>query len=120
MSSASPGALPVRVESIQNIPVVTVTGRLDSESMPAFDAQMAPLLAQPHGRILMDLGAVTFISSLGLRSLLRIIKHAAASGGRAALFAVPAPILEVIEMTGFSSLVDLYPDRASALTGSAL
>lgn len=120
MSSASPAFQPARVESVQNIPVVTMAGRLDTENMPAFDAQMAPLLAEPHRRILMDLGAVTFISSLGLRSLLKVIKHAAASGGRAALFAVPAPIFEVIEMTGFSSLVDLYPDRASALADSLM
>jgi anti-anti-sigma factor len=119
MSSASHASPPARIESVQNIPVVVMPGRLDTGSMPAFDAQMAPLLTEPHRRILLDMGAVTFISSLGLRSLLKLIKHAAASGGRAALFAVPAPILEVIEMTGFSSLVDLYPDRASALSSSA-
>jgi anti-anti-sigma factor len=118
MSSEHSASQPVGIERIQDIAVITMAGRLDAQSMPAFDAQVSPLLAEPHRRILMDLGAVTFISSLGLRSLLKVIKHAAASGGRAALFAVPAPILEVIEMTGFSTLVDLYPDRGSALAGS--
>lgn len=119
MSRDLSASLPAHIERVQNIPVITMAGRLDTQSTTAFDAQVAPLLAEPHRRILMDLAAVTFISSLGLRSLLKVIKHAAASGGRAALCAVPAPILEVIEMTGFSTLVDLYPDRATAVASSA-
>jgi anti-anti-sigma factor len=67
--------------------------------------------------ILIDFTAVTFISSAGLRSIVRLIKHTAAHGGRLGLFSVPDHVLEVIEICGFSSLVDIYPDRATALQG---
>lgn len=65
----------------------------------------------------MDLSTVSYISSAGLRSILQLVKHAAAHGGRLGLFGASQHIMEVIEISGFSSLLDLYADRASALNG---
>lgn len=98
--------------------MVAISGRLDTTSAPAFDAQTASLLEEKHARVLLDLSAVTYVSSAGLRSILKIIKHTAASGGRTGVFSVPAQILEVIEISGFQPLLDIYPDRESALQGS--
>lgn len=95
-----------------------MAGRLDASNIGLFDNLVAPLLTQPHARILMDMQALTFVASMGLRSILKIVKHAAASGGRAGAFAVPAMVLEVLEMTAFTRLMDVYPDRESALKAS--
>lgn len=107
----------VHIESAEGIPVVVVAGRLDTSNTGVFDSQVAPLLSAPCPRILLDMKAVTFVSSLGLRSILKVIKHAAVSGGRAAAFSVPQMVLEVLEMSGFTALLDIYPDRESALSG---
>jgi anti-anti-sigma factor len=104
---------------VQGIPVVSITGRLDTVSSPIFDAQTASLLEEKHARILLDASAMTYVSSVGLRSILRIIKHTSQSGGRTGIFSMPPQILEVIEISGFQRLLDIYPDRESALNGSA-
>jgi anti-anti-sigma factor len=104
---------------VQGIPVVTISGRLDTVSAPVFDAQTASLLEEKHARILLDASALTYVSSVGLRSILRIIKHTSQCGGRTGMFAAQAQILEVIEISGFQRLLDIYPDRVSALNGSA-
>ena len=98
--------------------MVAISGRLDTTSAPVFDAQTASLFEEKHVRVLLDLSAVTYIGSAGLRSILKIIKHTAASGGRTGVFSVPPQILEVIEISGFQPLLDIYPDRESALPGS--
>jgi anti-sigma B factor antagonist len=98
---------------------VAISGRLDTSSAPVFDAQLAPLLAQPRPRILLDLGAVTYVSSAGLRSILQLVKHAAAHKGRVGMFGAPPHIMEVIEISGFPSLLDVYPDRTAALSATA-
>jgi len=108
------------IDTSGTVPVLTLSGRLDTVAAPVFDAQMAPFLAEPRSRILMDLSGVTYISSAGLRSILQLVKHASAHGGRLGLFAVPPSIQEVIEISGFPSLLDVYPDRESALQGSAV
>jgi anti-sigma B factor antagonist len=97
---------------------MVMTGRLDTISAPLFDAQAAPFLTETRNRVLFDFSGLTYISSAGLRSILRIIKHTAACGGRAGVFAVPTHILELIEISGFQSLLDIYPDRETALNGS--
>lgn len=103
------------VEHVRDLLVVAITGRLDTVSAPAFDAQLAPLLAQPRPHILLDLAAVTYISSAGLRSILQLVKHAAAHKGRVGLFNATHQIMEVIEISGFPGLLDIYADRESAL-----
>jgi anti-anti-sigma factor len=99
--------------------VIAVSGRLDTVSAPRFDQQVAPALSQPHTHILLDMSGVSYISSAGLRSILHLVKLAGESGGRVGLFSVPAPIMEVIGISGFQSRLDLYPDRASALKPKA-
>lgn len=117
MSSPSPERSIATIEDAQGVPVVAIMGRLDTQSAPAFDAQTAVLLGEPFPHILFDMQWMTYISSMGLRSILRLIKHAALSGGRAAAFSVPPTMLEVLEISGFSTLMDIYMDRESALNG---
>ena len=104
-----------KIEHVDGRLVVEITGRLDTGTAPAFDAQMAPLLAEARPRILLDLTGVSYISSAGLRSILQLIKHAAAHGGRVGIFGAPPHIQEVIEISGFPALVDVFADRAGAL-----
>ena len=107
------------IEHERNLPVITLSGRLDTATAPALDAQLAPFLAEKRPKILIDLSGVTYISSAGLRSILQLVKHTAANGGRLGLFAASPHIMEVIEISGFPSLLDIYPDRESALNGHA-
>jgi anti-anti-sigma factor len=120
MNSTSPEAAPARLECVQGVPVMVITGRLDTHAAPIFDAQAAKLLGEKHARVLLDLSGVTFISSAGLRSILQIIKHTNRSGGRTGIFSVPEQILEAIEISGFQPLIDIYPDRETALNGSSV
>ena len=105
------------LEHVGETLIVTPSGRLDTVAAPALDAQLAPVLATAHPRIVVDLSSVSYISSAGLRSILQLVKHTAAHGGRLGLFAASSQIMEIVEISGFSSLLDVYPDRASALNG---
>ena len=118
MHNASSASVPARLECVQGVPVVVISGRLDANNAAQFDELTAPLLAETHERVLLDMGGLHYISSAGLRSIIRIIKHTAVSGGRTGVFAVPVHILELIEISGFETLIDIYPDRESALIGS--
>ena len=117
MSSTSPVSPAVQIECVEGIPIVVIFGRLDTNSAPLFDTHTASLHEQPCPRVLLDFSSLTYISSAGLRSIIKLIKHAAASGGRAGVFAVAEPIMELIEISGFQPLLDIYADRESALQG---
>jgi anti-sigma B factor antagonist len=105
----------VVIEQHPRLLLVAISGRLDTASAPAFDAELAPLLAQPNPQILLDLTGVSYISSAGLRSMLQLVKHASAHAGRLGIFGASPQIMEVVEISGFPSLMDVYPDRTEAL-----
>jgi anti-anti-sigma factor len=95
-----------------------VTGRLDANNAHLFEQQTAPLLTEKHQRILLDLSGLTYVSSAGLRAMIRIVKHTSQQGGRTGIFAVSPHILELMEISGFETLIDIFPDRETALIGS--
>jgi anti-anti-sigma factor len=119
MNSNLPASLPTQIECVEGIPVMVVSGRLDATTAPLFDAQAAPLFAESQSRILLDLSGLKYVASAGLRSIIQIIKHTSRYGGRTGIFAVPAPILEIIGISGFQHLLDIYPDRETALNGTS-
>jgi anti-anti-sigma factor len=115
----APAFEPARIECVRGILVIAILGRLNTSGAPQFDAQAASLLAEPRSRILLDLSGLTYVSSAGLGSIMHIAKHTAASGGRTGIFAVPVHILELIEISGFQPMLDIYPDRETSLNGSS-
>ncbi len=96
--------------------VVELTGRLDSLTAPEFDKRIAEV---DGARIVLDLAKLDYISSAGLRSVLGALKRASAQGGKLALAAPIPSVVEVFEISGFITLVTVYPDRASAVAALA-
>lgn len=115
MESTPAASAPARVTFVEGIPVVEVVGRLDVATAPLFDAQTAVVFAERRARVLLDMSAATYISSVGLRSILKMIKLSAAGGGRVGMFAIPSQIVEILEISGFQTLMDIYPERETAL-----
>lgn len=103
------------VEQVRDYLVITPTvGRLDSVTAPAVDAQVAPHLKEPRRKVLLDLSSVTYVSSAGLRSILQLVKHTAAHQGRLALSGASPNVMEVIEISGFPGMMDIFPSREAA------
>ena len=118
MDSTSSVSGPAHVACVQGIPVIAVCGRLDTTNAAVFDAQTASVFADRCARVLLDMSGATYLSSAGLRSVLKIIKHTAANGGRVGMYSIPPPILEILEISGFQALMDIYPDQETALKES--
>ena len=97
-----------------DILIIEPSGRLDSVTSPALDQYIAPnLIGQP--RLLLDLAALDYISSAGLRVLLGAAKKVKQLGGRLILCGLKPHIHEVFEMSGFLSILEIRPDQADAL-----
>ena len=103
-------------EQIDSFLVIAIAGRLDTVSAPAFDEKLASVLATPCRRILLDVSQLSYISSAGLRSILGLVKHADENGEQVGVFGVPPHIMDVLEISGFHSRLDFYPDRSTALS----
>jgi len=80
--------------------VITLDGILDSGTAQAVQADLEHLIPE-HGRVLLDLGKMSYMSSAGLRVMLLAYRQALATGARLALARLPADVREVMTATGF-------------------
>lgn len=88
--------------------VVAPAGRLDSVTSSAFERQLAAIIGRGDGRIVLDLGAVEYISSVGLSAILSAAKKMKSVNGRLALANLNDRVRLVFEMSGFLRLLPVY------------
>ena len=105
----------MKIESKKNGPVmiVSVSGRLDTHTTGQFDQALA-LLTAAEKHLVIDLSELEYISSAGLRSILIAAKKVKANQGRFALSSLTQMVREVFDMSGFSTIIQIYPDNPSA------
>lgn len=95
--------------------VVTPNGRLDAASTPAFHERLLSCIDGGETSVLLDLALLDYISSAGLRSLLTAAKRLQACDGRFALCALTDNVRAVLQVSGFDTIIEIHPDRATAL-----
>jgi stage II sporulation protein AA (anti-sigma F factor antagonist) len=100
-----------------DIQVVRPQGRLDSASSPAFEKDLIGNIDGGSRLMVLDLSGLQYISSAGLRVLLLAAKRMKSGGGRLALCSLSRQISEVFEISGFNSILDIYPSYDDAVTG---
>jgi len=94
--------------------VVALDGRFDTGSAPVVEAALL-VTASAHPCTITDLSAVRFISSAGLRVLLKAAKTARSAGNSFVICGLQPAVREVFEMTGFDAIIRIYAERGEAV-----
>lgn len=84
---------------------VALAGRLDTTTAPQLEAELSAL---PDGteELILDMSALEYLSSAGLRVILAAHKRMSRQGGMI-LRHVNATIMEVFEVTGFTDILTI-------------
>ena len=85
---------------------LALCGRLDATSAPALEAA---LQLEGVRELVMDLQACDFISSAGLRGILKAIKETARINASLVLVGAQPNVMSVLEVTGLTRLVTVKP-----------
>jgi anti-anti-sigma factor len=94
--------------------VVALEGRLDSNTSPALDQKVAPLLKAGTKAILFDMAKLEFISSMGLRIILNARKVLQQHKGHVGLVHLQPPIAKVFELADILPQTSIFASRESA------
>lgn len=105
----------IESEMIEGIAVLRPGERLDVDTAPRLKQAVQTALDRGARRILLDLTAVGYVSSIGLSACLESAKRAQAEDGRITLCGLAPPVREVFDLTGITRLFETHPDRAAAL-----
>lgn len=96
---------------------IALSGRMDSAGTEQIDLRFTGLTATRPALIVVDLSEVSFLASIGMRTLLTNAKALALRGGHMAL-AAPQPLVEeVLRLAGIAALIPVYADIDSACGG---
>jgi len=104
--------------SIENVPIVSVSGRIDAATYKDLESILNGLIDQNKSEIVLDLEGVTYISSVGLRVLLAAQKKVRQKMGGVKLVSLQPFVREVFEMTGFNKLFTIHLNQKEALLGT--
>ena len=84
---------------------LVVTGRIDAETGDDLEHSVAEELRQGHHLIRLDLTAVSFLSSAGIRVLFNIYRAAKAAGGSCLIGAASEVVTRVLELMKLAPLL---------------
>ena len=109
--------LSIETDNSQNISVMKVNGRVDSDTAPEFDNALSNLLNNNRNKIILNLQGVEFLSSAGLRAMVKVLKGAQSSGGDVRLAAVSQPIEVILRTVGMMQMFKMFSTSEEAAAG---
>lgn len=92
---------------------VTLTGKLDLQGALAIDPVFSKI-AEEKVKVVADLSGVSFLASLGIRTLVMSCKTLAAKGGNLVLMAPQPSVEKVLITSGINTIIPVVADMSAA------
>jgi anti-anti-sigma factor len=105
----------INQESVGNLVILTLNGRLDTLTFSVLESELTAQVEKDHKNILLDCQDLDYISSSGLRILLKSLKQVKSVKGRFTLCSLQPQIIQVFKISGFDHLFELFPGRNEAI-----
>ena len=105
----------ILTEKRGGVMVVSVVGSVDGMTAPDLVRSFRALVAGGNIHLVADFARVEYTSSAGLRALLETVKETRQQGGDLRLAAVQPEVFRVLDLSGFTHILKLFPDIESAV-----
>lgn len=106
--------LSVKSEVRKSAAVVTISGRVDSVTAGALDEQLSKI-GHANSKMVLDLHSVSYLSSAGVRAIVRALQSAQKAGGEVFLANVSDSVERVLETVGMLHLLRTFRTVDDAL-----
>lgn len=110
--------LVIEQEKSGDVVVLAPAGRIDSATAKTLESTVLEVIDGGANRLVVDLSAVDYVSSAGLRVILLAGKKAKAGGGGLVLAGLKQTIRDVFEISGFLRLFEVKDTRAEAVAAA--
>ena len=97
------------------VQLVRLSGSLDMYSFPRLETLLNTFFQQGRYAVLLDCQGLDYIGSAGLGALIGFAKLAREQGGDLKLLNVPERIFKIIELLGFTKVLQVHKDEAAAI-----
>src|SRR5688572_11316764 len=90
--------------------IIALEGEIDLHRSPQVKETLEPLITKKVPRILLDFGAVTYIDSSGLATMIETLQRIQSYGGKFAMFGLRDSVRTVFEIARLDQIFSLFPD----------
>ena len=104
------------IQQENNSTIVKVTGSVDALTAADLSRVLSNQVAEGKVNLIVDLIAVEFMSSAGLRTLLGAVKEARSNGGDLRITSTNPGVDKVLRMSGFHNIAKVFPSQAEAVS----
>ena len=99
------------------ITVVRFEGNLDTATSTDAQDYLNNAIDEGASKVVVCFDKVDFVSSAGLRVLLATAKKLGGGGGTLRVCGLNETVAEVFEISGFSTILNVFPSETEALAG---
>lgn len=92
----------------QDVTRVTLAGRLDLDAAMKLENPFAFQVATEQGAVVVDLSAVDFVASMGMRLIVKNARAVHNRGGKLVLFVTDANVAEAFTVAGLAEIVPIF------------
>jgi anti-sigma B factor antagonist len=94
--------------------LIQLQGRLDAFGARNAWTELEPLTREPSVHVLVDLTETRYISSDGLRVLMRASRAVKTNGGKLVLCCLNTRLTEIVTMAGLEHVLEIHTNRTAA------
>jgi anti-sigma B factor antagonist len=106
----------ITTQQFKHCDLLIVKGRVDSATAPKLAETLDAVIEEGRFKIVIDMTGIEYMSSAGFRALISAQRNCKRYNRGEVVFAsVPANIYAALELAGFTSLFQIYPDVTSAV-----
>ena len=103
-------------EKKNDVSIFKLNGRLDSNTSPALEKKLVAAMENGTRNMVIDFENLDYISSAGLRIILKTTKDLKRTEGSIVLCSMQDYVKEVFEIAGFDTFLPIVTTREDALT----
>lgn len=108
--------LEVTVADEAGVTLVCAIGRIDSSNANELGEALSSVINDGNYSLVLDLSAVDYMSSAGLRELVSALKQVKGRSGDLRIAAPSKRVLDVLILAGLNTVFTIYDTQAEALS----
>ena len=106
--------LSIQTETKGSVVVVTISGRIDSETAPMLDTDLTKIISG-NSNLVLDLTGVEYMSSAGIRAVVKASQAVEKSEGAVKLASVPESVQSLLYTVGLNQKINTYSTASEAV-----
>lgn len=106
----------IKIRESGEVKVVEFIGRLDTGTSPVGESEINSLLEAGHRKLIINLAETEWVSSSGLRVFLVAAKRLSAMKGKFKICEPNEVVKEILDISGFSTILDVRASEEEALS----